>query len=136
MRRVLDENEFDRNHIAALMQHLKVRVLAVRARLAPDHRAGGVRQCRALQIDVLAVAFHLQLLQVGRQTLEPLVIRSHAAAREVMEVAIPDVDQPQQQRQVLRRACGGEVFVHRVRAVQQRTKVVTPDRQRNRQPDG
>ena len=39
-----DQDELDRDRVRALVQHLEVGVLAVGARLAPDHRAGRVRQ--------------------------------------------------------------------------------------------
>jgi hypothetical protein len=71
VRGALDEDELDRDHVGALMQHLEVRVLPVGARLAPHHRAAGVRQVDAVEVDTLAVALHLELLQVGRQALRP-----------------------------------------------------------------
>ena len=90
--RSLEQDELDRDDVGALVQHLEVGVLAVRARLAPDDRAGRERQRRAAAVDALAVAFHLELLQVGGQPLQRLRVRRDAAAREAVEVAVPDVD--------------------------------------------
>ena len=39
-----DQDELDRDHVGALVQHLEVGVLGVGARLAPDDRAGRERQ--------------------------------------------------------------------------------------------
>jgi 4-hydroxythreonine-4-phosphate dehydrogenase len=93
-------DEFHRHHVGALVQHLEVGVLAVGARLAPDHRRGGEGQHAALPVDALAVALHLELLQVGRQPAQRAVVRRHAAAGEAVEVAVPDVQQRQPHRQV------------------------------------
>ena len=49
-----------------LMQHLEERVLAVRARLAPDHGGGRVIDHRAVEPRRLAVALHFELLQIRR----------------------------------------------------------------------
>jgi hypothetical protein len=59
-------DEFHRYHIAALVDHLEVRVLTVGARLTPQHRRGGKGQRAARAVHALAIAFHLELLQVGR----------------------------------------------------------------------
>ena len=66
------------------------------------HSTGEVaeRQRRALRVDPLAVALHLQLLQVGRQPAQRAVVRRDAAAGEAVEIAVPDVQQPQAHRQV------------------------------------
>jgi hypothetical protein len=55
-----------RDDAAALMEELVERMLAVGAGLAPEHRAGGGADRVAVAVDLLAVALHLQLLQIGR----------------------------------------------------------------------
>ena len=92
VRRALDRDELDRNHVGALMQHLKVGVLRVRARLAPHDRAGREGQRLPVEVDAFAVALHLELLQIRGQSPQPLVIGRDTAARVAMEVAIPHVD--------------------------------------------
>jgi hypothetical protein len=54
-------------------------VLAVGAGLAPDHRAGGAGDGRAVEGDALAVRFHVELLEVGRQAGEALVVGQDGA---------------------------------------------------------
>ena len=86
-----DRHEFNRNHAAALVQQLKIRMLAVGAGLAPQHGRGVERQRLAACIDTLAVAFHFQLLQKGRQAAQRAAVGGNAAAGEAVEVAVPDV---------------------------------------------
>jgi hypothetical protein len=117
------------------VQHLEVGVLRVRPRLAPDDRAGRERQRRAAAVDALAVAFHLELLQVGGQPLQRLRVGRDAAAREAVEVAVPDVDEAEQHRQVALDRRLREVLVHRARAGEQLAKALGADRDRDRQAD-
>jgi len=48
-RRLANDDELDRNDVAALMQRLEVSVLRVRPRLAPDDRAGRERSAPPLR---------------------------------------------------------------------------------------
>ena len=50
------------------------------------------------------------------------MIGRDAAAGEAMEVAVPEVQQPQAHRQVLLQRCGAEMLVHRVGSGQEFTK--------------
>ena len=59
------QQEIERGARAALVQQLEEGMLGVVARLAPDHRAGGDVDRAAIEPHGLAVAFHLELLQVG-----------------------------------------------------------------------
>ena len=68
---------------------------------------------------MLAVGLHRQLLQVGREPLEVLVVRQHGLGLRVEEVGVPDREQPQQHRQVLGERRGAEVLVHLVEAGEQ-----------------
>ena len=60
-------DEFNRHHAASLVQHLKISMLAIGSGLAPKHGRGVKRQRLPIGIDALAVALHLQLLQVRGQ---------------------------------------------------------------------
>lgn len=79
MARSFDRHKLHRHHVAALVQHLEIGVLAVGAGLAPDHRRGAVGQGGTGCIHALAVALHLKLLQVGRVALERAVVGRHRA---------------------------------------------------------
>ena len=70
----------------ALVDQLVEGVLAVGARLAPVHRAGAVVDPLAVQGDVLAVGLHGQLLQVGREPHQVLVVGQHRLGLRAEEV--------------------------------------------------
>ena len=136
MRRCLHGDELDRHDIAALVQHLEVGVLRVGAGLAPHHGTGGERQRIAGGVDALAVALHLQLLQVSRQAFQALVIGRHAAAGEAMEVAVPDIEQAQHRGQVGLQRRIGEVLVHGMRAGEHGAEILCTDGDGDGQADG
>jgi len=62
------DEEVGRDESRALVQQLVERVLAVGARLAPEHLAGVGRHRRAVPAHALAVGLHGQLLEVGGET--------------------------------------------------------------------
>ena len=59
-----DQNDVGRNHVAALMQQLVKRMLAVGTGLAKDHGTRCIVDAATVEIDTLAVRFHFQLLRV------------------------------------------------------------------------
>ena len=61
-------DELQRHNGCALMEQLIEGMLPVSSRLAKDHRAGLVIHRLAETVHRLAVGFHVQLLQVGRET--------------------------------------------------------------------
>lgn len=117
------------------MDQLVERVLAVGARLAPDDWASLVIHRVAVTVNVLAVGFHVALLEVGRKAVHVLVVRQNRFGFSAEEVVVPDPDQRQQHRQVFLRRGGGEVFVHRVRAGEQFNEVVEAHGQDDGQTD-
>ena len=135
LRRFCGGYEVGGNQVGALVQQLEKRMLAVGARLAPDHRSGMVRQGAAVAAHCLAVAFHVGLLQVGRETMQMLVIGQDRVGRGAEEIDVPDAEQRQGQRQVLLGWRGSEMLVHVVRAGQQFAKLRRADCQHDRQAD-
>lgn len=117
------------------MDQLVERVLTVGARLAPDDWASLVIHRVAVTVNVLAVGFHVALLEVGRKAVHVLVVRQNRFGFSAEEVVVPDPDQRQQYRQVFLRRGGGEVFVHRVRAGEQLNEIVEADGQNDGQAD-
>src|SRR5215469_18208398 len=63
-------DEVARNETCALMDQLIERVLAVGSRLTPVDRTGVLPYRLSIQCDVLAIAFHRQLLKIGGKALE------------------------------------------------------------------
>ncbi len=130
------DHELAGHHLGALVEHLEEGVLAIGAGLAPDHRAGGVGQRLAVHRHALAVRFHLQLLQVGRQPREALVVGQHGAGLDSRRSGGTRRRQAQQQRQVVAPAAAAEMAVHRVRRrAGSARKCFGPDRDRDRQAD-
>ena len=136
---VLGDHEFDRDDIGALMEKLEEGVLAVGAGLAPDDRPGGARDRRTVHDNALAVRFHVELLQIGRETAEPLVIGNDGARAVAEDIALVIADQPEQQRDVAVEGSGAEMVVHRMRAFEEMREIVLADgdhqRQADRRPD-
>src|SRR4051812_41690092 len=67
--RLVKADEIAGNETGPLVDELVERVLAVGPGLTPIYRAGVVGDMCSFQRDVLAVALHRQLLQVGREAL-------------------------------------------------------------------
>ncbi|SVK52092.1 Uncharacterised protein [Acinetobacter baumannii] len=128
-------DEIARHQLGALVDQLVERMLTVSARLAPDDRAGLVIHRIAVAIDVLAVGFHVALLEVSGKTVHVLIVRQNGFGFGAEEVVVPNTDQCQQHRQVFLRRRFGEVLIHGVRAAQQLLEVVVTDGQRDRQTD-
>ena len=102
------DEEIGRHQARALVEQLVERVLAVGAGLAPDDRRGlELHEC-ALAIDALAVAFHLELLQVRGQPLQMLLVRQHRVRVGAEHARVPDAEQAEHDRQRSVRAapCG------------------------------
>ena len=129
------DQEVEGNDLGSLMDELEEGVLAVGAGLAPNHRPGRRIGGRAVELDVLAVALHLQLLEIGGKAPEPLVVGDHAMGRVAEDVAVPDAEQPHQDRDVALDRRFAEMLVDLVGAAQEFVEAVGPDRDRQRQPD-
>ncbi len=127
------QQELDRHDLRALVDELHEGVLAVGARLSPDHGPRGVRDRMAVPGDALAVRFHVELLQMRREPRQPLVVGQHGPAGVAQHVAVPDPDQPQHHGEVGGGLGRAEMLVHGVRAGQELAEALRPDRQHQRQ---
>jgi len=110
-------------------------VLTVRAGRSPDDRAGRSWSRRAGALHALAVALHVELLEMIGQELQVLAVREHGRRLGSQYVAIPDPEQSEQHGQVALEWRGSEMFVHRARSLEQRAEAVRTDRERDRQAD-
>ena len=88
--RVAEGDEVARDQLRPLMDQLIKRVLAVGARLAPVDRPGLVIDFGPVERDVLAVALHRQLLEVGREALQVLLVGQNGDGLRAEEIAVPD----------------------------------------------
>ena len=72
--RLEERDEVAGDELRALVDQLVEGMLAVGARLAPVDRPGLIGDLGPIQRDALAVALHRQLLQVGREALQVLLV--------------------------------------------------------------
>jgi hypothetical protein len=85
---------------------------------------------------MLAIAFHGQLLQIGRKALEVLLVGQHSHRLRPEEVVVPDAQQRHQHGEIPLERRGAEMLVHFVKAVQHGPVVIGADSQHGRQADG
>ena len=84
---------------------------------------------------MFAVALHRQLLQIGRESLQVLLVRQHRDGLGAEEIVVPDGQQAHEHRQVALERRGAEVLVHLVEAVQHGAEIVRADGQHRRETD-
>ena len=128
-------NEITRHQTPALMQELEKCMLPIIAQFTPDDRRCGAVHGFSAKTDGLAVAFHLELLQEGREVLERLVIRQYSMGRCTQEVGVPDADERHDDRQIALEWHRAEMLVHALSAVQHFVKGMRSDRNHQRQTD-
>src|SRR5580658_1075111 len=83
------------------MEQLEEGVLRIVTGLTPDDGRGLTFHGTAIEHHGFAVALHLELLQVGGETSQRVVIRQHGERRRFHEIDIPDADEPHERRQVV-----------------------------------
>mmetsp|Transcript_73394 Transcript_73394/g.174967 ORF Transcript_73394/g.174967 Transcript_73394/m.174967 type:complete len:218 (+) Transcript_73394:505-1158(+) len=107
----LKADEVCRNH-SALVHELVEGVLAIGARLPEVDRTCGHCAFLAVHLHALAVALHVQLLDMRHKAHQRLAVRQHGTALVAQAGGIPNCQQPQDRRQVLLQGRGLEVHVH------------------------
>src|SRR5271157_6409612 len=73
-----------------LVDQLIERVLAIGSRLAPINRACRVIHLGTLEGHVLAVALHGQLLEIGGESFQVLLVGQHSNRLSAEEIVVPD----------------------------------------------
>src|SRR5438477_2914857 len=86
-------NEVARDESGPLVDELIERVLAVGSRFTPINRTGLIADLSPVQCDVFAVAFHRQLLEVSRESLQILLVGQYRDSFCTKEIAVPDAQQ-------------------------------------------
>lgn len=106
---------------------------------SPDDRTGRVIDRRAVERYRLAVRFHIELLQVGREARQALVIGQDRARGVAEHVAMVEAEQAEQNRNVLADRGGAEMFVYGMTAIEEAAEILLADgdhqRQADRRPD-
>src|SRR5580692_7188909 len=110
------------------MNQLVERGLTVGSRLSPIEWTRGVRNLFPAKRDMLAVAFHRQLLEVGREAFQVLFVRQDCDRLRPKEVVVPDPEKTQQHRQVLPEGGSAEMFVHLMETIEHRLKILRANR--------
>src|SRR4051812_32733485 len=131
-----ERNEVTRNEFRALVDELIERVLTVGSGLAPVNRTGLIASLLSVQCDVFAVALHRQLLQVGGESLQVLLVWQYRDGFRTKEIAVPDTQDAHQYGQVALERRSAEVLVHLVKAFQHGPEVFRTDGDHSREPDG
>ena len=122
LRRVLrihEGDEVSRNQVRTLMDQLIEGMLSVGACLAPEDLAGLGGNRGTIPTRALAVGLHGQLLQVGWEAVEVLVVRQDRVALSAEEVVVPDIDEAHQHDRVLFNRRIHKVGIHCVEAVEE-----------------
>lgn len=74
----------------------------------------------------LAIAFHLELLKMGRQVLQAMAVGEDCVAADLEKACVPDSEQPQDDRQVRLKRHIGKVGVHAAAACQKLVEYPVP----------
>src|SRR5215471_18089831 len=98
--RLCEGDEVAGDEPGALMDQLIERVLAIGSRLAPIDRAGLMIYRHPGEGQVLAVALHRQLLEIGWEALQILLVGQHRDGLCAEEVIVPDAEETHEHRQV------------------------------------
>src|SRR5471032_89540 len=77
------------DQLSTLMDKLIERMLAIGAGLSPIDRARWIVDTSALPRHLFAIALHGQLLQIGRKTLQVLLVRQHRSGLGGKEIVVP-----------------------------------------------
>mmetsp|Transcript_86617 Transcript_86617/g.176783 ORF Transcript_86617/g.176783 Transcript_86617/m.176783 type:complete len:231 (-) Transcript_86617:526-1218(-) len=94
------------------MHQLVETVLTVGSRLPKVNGAGGHRHRSAVHLHALAVAFHVQLLDVWHETKQGLAVGQDGHTFVAQQAAIPHVQQSQDQGQIIFGRRLLEMFIH------------------------
>eukprot|EP00158_Paraphelidium_tribonemae_P008264 Partr_v1_DN28534_c0_g1_i1_m73882 len=124
------------NDLGSLVDELVEGVLAVSSRLSPDDGTGRVVNALSVTSDILAVGFHISLLEIGSEAVHVLIIRKNGVGLSTVEVVVPYSDQRKNDGQVLLQRRLAKVTVHRVTTGQHLFIVVKADIHSNRETNG
>src|SRR5579885_3557816 len=92
IQRLAEADKVAGNELCSLVNQLVKSVLPVRARLSPDNRPSLVVDTIAFQRHMLAIAFHVQLLEIRTQPAKVVIVGQNSHRLSAKEVVIPDAD--------------------------------------------
>ncbi len=132
---LVEADEITRDEAGSLMDELVEGVLAVGAGLAPVDRSRVEGDMGAIEADRLAVALHGELLEVGGEALEVLLVGQYRDALCAEEVVVPDGKETHEHGQVLLKRRGTEMLVHGMEAGEEVGEVLRSDGDHGRETD-
>ena len=122
-----ETNKVARDQTGTLMDELVIGMLAIGPRLAPNNRPGLISDRLSVEVHTLPIALHIELLTIGAQTPQVLVIGQDGVGLSSEKVGIPHPEQPEDHRQVFLERRGSEVFIHSPEPGQHASKVLRAD---------
>mmetsp|Transcript_139813 Transcript_139813/g.247023 ORF Transcript_139813/g.247023 Transcript_139813/m.247023 type:complete len:320 (+) Transcript_139813:347-1306(+) len=108
-----------RRNGTTLVHQLVERVLAIRAGLTKIKRPCACRTFSPIHHHALAVALHIQLLDVRNEPNESLTVRQDCTTLVAHARGIPHSKQANDHWQILQRRCGSEVVIHHLATLQE-----------------
>ncbi len=99
-------------------------MLAIGSRFAPTYWASLISDLCPGKSDLLAIAFHSQLLEIGWKSFQVLFVGKDCDSLCVEKIVIPDRQKPHQYRKVSIKRSRAKVFVHLVKTVKERMEVI------------
>lgn len=127
--------EIARDELRPLINELIERMLAVRARLAPNNLTSLVVDDVAVAIDALAVAFHIDLLEISGKTAHVLVISENRLSFGAPEIIVPNAKKRHQNWNIFAIRSAAEILVYLVRASKEFFEMIEPDGKRYAETD-
>src|SRR5258708_4537383 len=110
--RLIKGNEVARDEPGPLMNQVVKRMLAVRSRFTPIDWACRPRDSLPIDCDLLPASVHRQLLEVGGEPLEILLIRQDSYCLRAKEIVVPERQKPHKYGQIVLEGFITEVFIH------------------------
>lgn len=127
--------EISWNNLGALVNQLIKRMLAVSPWFSPDDGSSRVRDCLVGSRHVLAVGFHITLLEICSKAVHVLVIWKNSMRLRAEKVVVPDSKQAENNREILLQWCSAEVIVHVVATGKKLVEIIIADVDGNGQTD-
>src|SRR5260370_27431542 len=116
-------DEITRDQSSPLVNQLVERVLTVGTWFAPIDWPSRIVYLGPIERNVFTVALHRQLLQIGREPLEVLLVRQYRNSFGTEEIVVPHRQQAQEHGQVALEGGGTKMLIHFVKTVEESSDV-------------
>ena len=110
--RFAESNKVAWNKWRSLMDHLIKRMLPICSRLTPNSGAGGPLHASPIKRDMLAVGFHLKLLQIRTESIEVLIVWKNRKSLRSQKIRIPNSNKRHKHWKIFCKWSRSEMFIH------------------------